>query len=71
MKNIEVIKHLTKTQQQQSMRGQTVTGQDVTLNNEISVNIITHTGNTPNFNYHNTRAHVRIHPLCSCVLSED
>jgi hypothetical protein len=70
MTNIEDIKRFTKKQQQTSMRGQTVTGQDVTLNT-ISGNVIKHTGKTPNLNYHSTRVHVRIDPLCSGVMSED
>jgi hypothetical protein len=71
MTNIEAIKHLTKTQQQVSTGGQTVTGQDVILNNTVSGNIIQHTGKTPNLNYQSTRVHFRIPPFCSCVLSED
>ena len=37
---VEAIKHLTKTQQQVSMGGQAVTGQDVILNNTFIGNII-------------------------------
>jgi len=70
MTNIEAIKHLTKTWQQMSMGRQTVTGQDVIINNTVSGNIIKHTGKIPNLNYHSTPVHVRIHPLSSCVLLE-
>jgi hypothetical protein len=71
MTNIEAINRSAKKQQQTSMRGRTVTGQDVILNNTISGNVIKHTGKIPILNYHSTRVHVRIHPLCSCVMSED
>jgi hypothetical protein len=70
MTNMEVIKHLTKTRQEMSMERQTVTGQDVIINNTVGGNIIKHTGKTPNLNYHSTSVHVRIHPLSSCVLLE-